>query len=518
MFHAPLIRTELLRLGRQTRLYMGRTTVMAAVIMMILAILGVEQYAELDTALLATPPSAAKVFFYVVLICQVFAASVVAPGLAAASFIVEKEERTLGLLLMADLSGRDVVLSKYCVVLAQMAALILAVLPFGAFVVLFGETTWAGFLAQTGMLLIWGAAVAALGTLFAVIFNHSNAAAGLSLVCILIWLIATGIIDGPVSRWTFHTNPIATAWLLGTDPGYLTAAAPTVIPCVLLIVFTLVWAVRLLPGRVHETAGETRARGLRISLTRFIGRRLGPVFGFTAALVGNIGFAGRHFVLQVLSYGALVVSNLVPFLGWWLVFLVIYREITLSIDQMKRQGVLADLAVAPPSDRALGRGFWTAHLTSTKAYLSAIVVGFVIYRYVYGAPLEFCAVYLPIAVVQYVFVVALACFAGTFALDRSSIGVLVLSLIGWTVYLVPVMPAYTQGLYDELVEPEDLERFIGLTIDGWTGIVERYGAEVVYGAYALAAAVIYVIGIVLLDRFMGRRVRACVEHSGPAGG
>ncbi len=155
---------------------------------------------------------------------QFLAVFVVAPLFSAGLVAREKQERTLGLLLMADLRGRDIFLAKYLSAFLYVELLVLSALPILAFASIFGGVSVPEMALQVFLLTIATATMCAVGLFFSTTRSRPVEAVFATILFECAWIMGTFFFDfivnisylvgpGTVVTYIFPTTSIlSTAW------------------------------------------------------------------------------------------------------------------------------------------------------------------------------------------------------------------------------------------------------------------------------------------------------------------
>lgn len=199
---APMLMAELARAGRRKRTYGLRAAAAGAVLLCVL--LGSWTFAVRGADTLEFVRSA---IFFPVFAIQLMAAFLVGPYLAIECVMAEKEERTLELLLLADIRGYDIILAKFAKAYLEAGLLVVSTLPVLAVNSFLGGVSLRLMAELFTIMLIAAACMTALGLLGGAWARSQGTAAAITGVLAVAWLM------GP--QWAARYVPGAEAVALG---------------------------------------------------------------------------------------------------------------------------------------------------------------------------------------------------------------------------------------------------------------------------------------------------------------
>jgi hypothetical protein len=297
------------------------------------------------------------------------------PPLYTAGLITqEKRDRTLGLLILADLSGRDVYLAKFLRAFVQVELLILSLLPFAAFAAMFGGVSVPELALHCALFSAWAAALCALGLLYSTVAERPGTALFLTAGSLFAWAYLSEQIEHgliPYAAPGLGPVPIGISHVFA--PEWPTAWIPLTVAGVVFVVASLV-ASYLLPRQIHrvERAARRRRNG------RSLSRELFPPSAAERLLsAGGIGFIGRlrSTILRMLVFVALAAFTAFPYGTPYVVVMLLCYDIIAALQAARTNGALDDLLVTPLSSPVLGRALYRVALRQASFYGAAMVAG-----------------------------------------------------------------------------------------------------------------------------------------------
>ena len=178
----PLVELELRRTARRRDTYSLRLVAIGIVVVPLGCMLFLSWYLGED--LVVEPAAAGRALGWQAVVIQAFTAIVFTTARSSAALITEKQDRTLGLLVMADLRGWDIILAKFLAVYVRTIMGMLTAVPFVAFAAALGGINLEAYLWLSLSLAIYGAATTGLGIYFSTRCAQSNVAITLTSVTI----------------------------------------------------------------------------------------------------------------------------------------------------------------------------------------------------------------------------------------------------------------------------------------------------------------------------------------------
>ena len=186
----PLVQRELTRSAKLKRIYVLRVLVLGAALLVLAFIWTGALITSRGVAGFSSPASlgeqCGRGLAEVSTLFQVAVVFLIAPVLCAGRIAEEKEERTLGLLALADFRGWDVFLSKYLATFLQSELLILSTLPLLAVASFMGGVSVPAMALQVFLVSVWAAAVCATALLFSTLAKRPIEALFATLICLLV--------------------------------------------------------------------------------------------------------------------------------------------------------------------------------------------------------------------------------------------------------------------------------------------------------------------------------------------
>ncbi|MBN1483991.1 MAG: ABC transporter permease [Chloroflexia bacterium] len=220
-----------------------------------------------------------RVLFGALAIGETVLICVMTPSISAGAISEEEERKTLEILMVTPLRPHSILWGKLLSSMAYIGLLVLAVIPLGSLVLLFGGVSPGDMLLALVLMIVFMLAFACLGLFCSVAFRRTGRARGASLAMVALILGGTAFLAvtvGIIISMSSYSEPF---WLLVPNP--IVAMMDIVIPDMDLdlpllpawayaIIGYLIWSAilyggsLLLLGRRHSGQLETR-------------RRLGPV-------------------------------------------------------------------------------------------------------------------------------------------------------------------------------------------------------------------------------------------------
>ncbi|MDX9974926.1 MAG: hypothetical protein RBU21_18200 [FCB group bacterium] len=376
----PLAQRELTQAGRDRRTYILRTVLAGGAVVFLLL-----TWLSRSFLIMATGPSTGNLMGGAEVMgqslamtaqgIQLAAAFLVAPIVSAGLICTERQEGTLGLLLMADLSGRDVFLAKFLRAFLFTELLLISMLPFASFAALLGGVSIPEVAARLLALTFYTAAVCAVGLLFSALSRRPATAFFCTLLFTLAWLYGTHLLDAyalpalGLDAYRFGVLALYASYLTFDDLRYM--VLPQSLLAVVIAVFAALLTIRILPGLVSPGSAPVRKRR---STTRGLRRRF--FFNPAAQIVasGSGGFISglRPGPVRALVFIVVALLSGIPTcLGGLLVDALMFYDILSSLHAARRDGSLDELVLTPLSERDLARAIFRASLRSALFFGAA---------------------------------------------------------------------------------------------------------------------------------------------------
>lgn len=363
----PLAAKELNHSGRRLSTYLLRMAAPAAAISILALYLQVSLQPDLPLHI----DDVGQTFVQLVLIVLALAVFLGLPFIGAVQIAQEKQDRTLGLLLLADLSGRDIFLAKLLSVTVYGLCLVASGIPILMLSVYFGVTTVQSVLFQGALLIAMVLTMSSLSMLWSTIAPDPRTALFATFGCLAAFVAVSSYI-GYASG--VPVNPLH---LLFMTPDDLRGRGPFLVAYLLglffaSVAFTIV-ALRAFPRQAYaETAiaerDDARPRRWRW-LDRYIARP-SPMAALLEFAMAPPGFGARRQTrrssLVALSVLALLCGPLMlPLLAVLIVF-----DVASNMRTIMAQGTLDDVRLLPLDDMDLGASIHDAHRHRALPYLA----------------------------------------------------------------------------------------------------------------------------------------------------
>jgi hypothetical protein len=385
----PLAERELNRSGRHWRTYALRVAATGAPCAALVFVTPISVVDAADPA--AVGEAVSGVLLALSIFFQYIVAFFVAPMVCAGMIAQEKQERTLGLLLMADFRGWDVYAAKFVSAFLQCALLIASTLPLLAIAAILGGISLPAAAARFTLLLAVTVTVCALGLLASTLARKPSEALYITVFLVAAWLGGTWLVDGFTTRAGNATgsglwaSPIVepsfnVAWAGWEEDQFLEAASnwlPGVIAALIISAVAMGLSLLLLPRQAYQKEGSKR-RLIPRSVDRFIVRRvlqLRPATALIHALLSDQRSGPGSGLLRAMLPVSMLLLGLIPLVGWLFVFAVLCYDLSTSITHLRRNQAYDDLLVADLSVETIARSTWRALLAHSWPYFFGFVSG-----------------------------------------------------------------------------------------------------------------------------------------------
>lgn len=372
----PLAMRELRRIGKSQRVYAWRTLLAICVIAVLIFqgyvygrdVLSGEAAAERIGKLLA---QTAGFFQFIIVFLMV-------PVLTAPLLSNEKRDGTLGLLLLADLRGGDIVLSKFATVYGEAFYLLLGTLPLVAFSSYFGGVVLSDMALQLLFLLLYAATVTFLGLLCSLMTRHPGNALFVTFLALFSWqalLFVTNIfLNYKFGYEPYLGAPFLFDWVHEINAPNLFWLPDVVVTSSLGIIFAIA-TIMLIPGAVYWSRrapllGPERPYGL--SHRRLF--RQSPAAPLIASHAAGFASTLHSPSIRLFTAFGLGVLALFPGIGSALIVMLICYDVASSMNYAWRSGALDDLLVTPMGGTVLARDIFFFHLRRAQLYWLGILV------------------------------------------------------------------------------------------------------------------------------------------------
>ena len=376
----PMANKELARSARDKRTYALRLVVVGLPAVAIFFM----WFADAISGSIGTPDSVGSFLARMVTVFQFAVVLLFIPLSTAGLIAQEKQDRTLGLLLLADLRGTDIYLAKFVSAFIQAELLILSGLPILAFAALLGGVSIPAMTLRVLLFSVWASAVCALGLLWSTCSRRPTTALFLTVLTLVLWIgtpVMTGILwmfrrIAPVSALE-SVNIMAVIWR-ADDPA-MTAlyCMPTIVFCLAVTVVVSWAAILLVPRQAYDkprTVRRPRREGPR---RRFRLARVGPVGQIVERTAAGFSSAIRSGPLRVIVALGLAPISLLPCFGLLFILILVVYDVISSIARLRQSRLLDDLRLTVGNfvdAHRFARDVFRAQLNRALFYFPAITV------------------------------------------------------------------------------------------------------------------------------------------------
>ena len=379
----PLVHRELTRAGRRQGLYAARVLVPAASFL-VLAVLSNLVSLTADPA---TPGAGfdsewfGRALTTAVFLFQLATVAIMAPILSAGVITQEKQERTLSLLLLADMRGYDIILSKWISVVVQTILFLWTTLPVLAIAAFFGGVMVPAMALQVLLMSVGAATLAAAGVFMSTVSTRTGEAVVATVIFMALYSFLINVFGGMI--WPGHQLDVFTA-AYQAEPLVLQgpfACGPPLLVAAFISSALLLASASILPSRAFEKpAGRREAKGVVKALTRPIRARRrkrkrkqeDPVVAIVRRC--STGFASSlhpnnvRIVSVLLALAALFIC---PLAAPLIVALIAY-DVASSARHLRTTGVLDDLTLTALDGRERADGIYKGHRRRCGFYFLAL--------------------------------------------------------------------------------------------------------------------------------------------------
>ncbi len=380
----PLARRELARSARSKRTYALRLVVVG---MPAVAIF----FMWFATALSRSAPAPDSVGSFLAQMATVFQFGVVllfVPLLTAGLIAQEKEDRTLGLLLIANLHGTDIFVAKFISAYIQAELLIISTLPILAFAALLGGVSVPAMALRVMLFSVWASSVCAVGLFWSTHSKRPATALSFTVLTLVAWTampVATRML-GPFVRLAgfaglrvLESANIARAIWVADDPSLPTFYwVPSLAFCLAVTVAVSVATILLVPRQAYDRPRVQRRRtgppapaGRKLQLAR-----LGPAGEIVERSATGFSSSIRSRRLKVIVALGLVPIALLTCFGPLFIMAMAAYDVISSIGTLRRSGLLDDLKLTVGNvteGRKLAGQVFRANFNRCLFYLLAFV-------------------------------------------------------------------------------------------------------------------------------------------------
>jgi hypothetical protein len=371
----PLIDRELRRRERSRRTYMLRFAVGAVAFVYLFLITLSEVFTDIR------PESIGRALTFIGNAFQ-FSIALVLPLLLTADLVArEKQERTLGLLLLADPTGFGVYGAKFLSAFLPTALLILAALPVLAIAAPFGGIEVSSLAVSTLLYLAAAFAVTAIGMLASIHANHTANAFFAAFAAVLIGSAAIYAFDQYRNKpfpnpFDPGPNPLFIAWLQvassAPDPRWPRAVGLALVTGLIAVV----WGIVALPRAVMDK--PARPRGLRPLVGRLPRRRKARYWPYTPAekilarRMGGWSSAIRPFPVKVAASLLLMLFAPITCFGVVLLITLIAYDVVTSVKAGRHNGAIGDVRLVADHSQTLAKWVFRSQCVRCIFYFPAM--------------------------------------------------------------------------------------------------------------------------------------------------
>jgi len=386
----PLAERELTRSGRHWRTYALRVAATGAPCVALVFATPFSITEVGDPA--AVGEAVSRVLLNLSLVFQYLVAFFIAPMYCAGSIAQEKQERTLGLLLMADFRGWDVYGAKFISAFLQCALLIASTLPLLAIAAILGGISVPAAIARFLLLITAIGTVCALGLLASTLAKKPSEALYISVFFIAAWF-GFGWAISEVSNPTGNEAGWIVAFAGWGEDLFLESPSNWLSGVVLSFVIAIgamAISLFLLPRQVYEKSGAPkRVRPRRVE--SFLVHRifqLRPATALIRALLSGQRAGSGSGLLRLLLPVTMLLIGFIPafsagMVGFLLfamtsliVFAVLCYDLSTSIGHLRGNQAYDDLLVADLGVESIARSTWRALLVHSWPYYFGFLAGF----------------------------------------------------------------------------------------------------------------------------------------------
>ncbi len=370
----PLIQRELTRLGRRRSTYALRLfgPVLCAAYM-VLTVMGTDglEFLVPDPVLRSlsiTPQTTANALAFSVVLFQAMIAFVGAPILAAGTIAEERQERTLNLIIIANMRPFGLVFAKFAACWIPASLLLLSTLPIGALAAFFGGVTLRGVAIEFTVFAAWTTAACSVGVWMSALAHRTRDALLRTFVIGAVMLVGLVYVD---YSFTPGASVLAFSPLIAVDFAddarvatfYFWPAAA--IP---ILVSTLTLLLAILALRRANLAQARVSASSRIR-KRF---RLAPFITLAASLGRNADTGRRSTLGSITLAVALAAIAMVPVFGWLVVLGLVMFEIVGPMSRSRNSGAWDDLAVSPATNARIAVAVYLGQVRNVLVYVPAL--------------------------------------------------------------------------------------------------------------------------------------------------
>ena len=373
----PMANKELARSARDKRTYALRLVVVGLPAVALFFM----WFANAISGSIGTPDGVGSFLAQMVTVFQ-FAVVLLFIPLSTAGLIArEKQERTLGLLLLADLRGTDIYLAKFVSVFVQAELLILSGLPILAFAALLGGVSIPAMTLRVVLFTAWASAVCAVGLLWSTCSRRPTTALFLTILTLFLWLATPALAwvtgsFGPIPALESF-NITAAIWRADNPSVTVRYCLPTIVFCLAVMVVVSWTTILLVPRQVYDKSPTVRWRRREGPRRRLRLARVGPVGEIVERTAAGFSSAIRSRPLRVIAALGLAPIALLPCFGMLFVLIIVVYDVVSSITRLRQSRLLDDLRLTVGDlvdAHRFAQDVFRAQLNRALFYLPAIAV------------------------------------------------------------------------------------------------------------------------------------------------
>ena len=310
---------------------------------------------------------------------QVLVVALICPLVSAGLIAGERQNGTLGLVLITGLRGSDLFFSKLFVAFVQVELILLSTLPlisFGAYLGGINVPLAALRLASSS---VYALAMCALGLMCSSMSRRPGEALALSILLAALWAFVQ-YMEARILGTTF-TGPIYWLFQSAPDrldlPGWAASFVGSLVVAGLAGLLTIRAIPRLGTSSSPASAQRARRRAPRAASAR------GSCASLIASAASAVGILSRWSApARLLAALVLIPVTVFPCgLGSLLAYSLVAYEVTSSFETMRREGALDAILLTPGTNRELAQDFLRVFFRRGLLVYPALVVSRLFYAF-----------------------------------------------------------------------------------------------------------------------------------------
>lgn len=361
----PLVAMELKRIGRRASTYWLRAVAPAAAF----SVFGFYFQINAQTQFAFHSENIGQHIVTLVIIVLALVIFLGLPFVGAVQIAQEKEDRSLGLLLLADHSGRDVFLSRYAAVIVYGLCLVASGLPMVMLSLYFGVTTAHSVILQIALLVAIVLAMSALSMFWSTLASDPRTALFATFACLAVFLVGS---SHATYVWSLPLNPLH---LLFMAPATLEANAlflcAHIAGAAVLALMFLLLALHTLPGMAYAEPAVVRleARSRDPRWLRWLGPTPSPMIRLLEVAMARPGFGTRRVPRRRGWIGLSLLALLLGPLMIPLLVVLIAFDVATNMRTLFVHGIIDDIRTLPIRDCDVGGSIHDAHRRRAVVYV-----------------------------------------------------------------------------------------------------------------------------------------------------